>query len=421
VSIHDDDDLELSDDEKAELDRRLEEFLAGLIADDSSYLAHIASRVMADRDPTSWHPVDLAAALEEARTGTESPGLLRRTDGRYLLYEGRTHSLAGEPESGKSWLALLLASQAITEGLRVLWVDYEDTASGILGRLDALAIPEATILGGLFAYVRPEEPIAEKSGRGTPAIFDFEEVLRTRWDVVVLDGVTEAMVVEGFDPLSNADAAAWSRRIVKRFSSEGAAVLLLDHLSKPNPESGHGRYAIGAQHKLAGLTGAGFRLDSVEPFRRAGSEPVDGLARIVVTKDRPGHVRGIAVDSVVAVLKFTSWPDGRVSLVLDAPNPHSPDDVGPLDRRLVKSIVEFLLAYDGSTGRAITTGIPGGNAEKIRETLRRMAELGLLRIEKMGPGHYHFLTDAGRAWIEEPPDSDGGPGGDEPPRDDPDF
>ena len=82
-----------------------------------------------DQARTSWVPVDLAAVLAN-EDGLESPpSVLARIDGGCLLYAGKIHWFAGEPEAAKGWLALMAASELIKAGKHVLWVDFEDEAS----------------------------------------------------------------------------------------------------------------------------------------------------------------------------------------------------------------------------------------------------------------------------------------------------
>lgn len=116
---------------------------------------------------------------------------------------------------------------------------------------------------------------------------------------------------------------------------------------------------------------------------------------MVVTKDRPGHVRGVATEGVMGTLAFTAWPDGRVSLELEPVGEEATES--PLDRKLVGAIIEYLGVYDGATTRAISQGVEGRH-EAIRETLRRMVEMGLVVVRKVGAAHYHDLTDLGREW-----------------------
>src|SRR5262249_35923303 len=60
----------------------------------------------------SWAAVDLTDVLEGG-TVTTPPRVMGRTDGIMLLYPGRVHSIAGEPEAGKSWVCLQAAAEAM--------------------------------------------------------------------------------------------------------------------------------------------------------------------------------------------------------------------------------------------------------------------------------------------------------------------
>ena len=71
--------------------------------------------------PTSWTPQDLAEAL--AGDDIPPPEILARTDGKALLYRGRTHAFIGESESCKTWGALLAVAERLRAGEMVLWVD----------------------------------------------------------------------------------------------------------------------------------------------------------------------------------------------------------------------------------------------------------------------------------------------------------
>jgi hypothetical protein len=125
--------------------------------------------------------------------------------------------------------------------------------------------------------------------------------------------VTEALAVEGLDMASNQDVAGLYNRLPRPFARAGAAVLLVDHVVKDR--EARGRYAIGAQHKLAGVDVA-YRLDVVQPFGRGR----EGLVKVTVTKDRPGHVRQHAVDRErVALMRLTSRADGAVTVTLEPP------------------------------------------------------------------------------------------------------
>jgi hypothetical protein len=252
---------------------------------------------------TSWAPVDLGPILD----GTEPdppPSILTRTDGRALLYPGRVHALFGEPEACKGWLALAATAEVLKAGERVLYVDFEDTPASIAGRLKALGVPLDAIRER-FVYVRPDEPLGNTGGADLDAA-------AVGVSLAVLDGITEALTMHGLDLASNTDVAAWLELLPRPLARTGAAVLTIDHVVKDREN--RGRYAIGAQHKLAGVDCA-YSAQVIEPFGRGR----DGRVKVTVTKDRPGHVRSFAEEGRAAEVRLCSHDDGTVTVTLVSP------------------------------------------------------------------------------------------------------
>jgi hypothetical protein len=346
-------------------------------------------------EPSSWTPVDLTSALKG--DDVEPPSFLKRSDGLCLLYACRVHAFQGESESLKSWAALLACRQVIEKGGNVLYIDFEDDARGVVGRLRALALSPDEILGH-FVYIRPDEPLQTRNDVATAGSEDLMHVLADRsFALAVVDGVTEAMTTEGLDLISNADVATWMRRLPRHLARTGAAVVVIDHL--PKDRTNQGRYSIGAQHKLSGLDGAAYKFTLLKYFARAfGSDPIEGRAFITVEKDRPGFVRGHCDEDKVGTLTLTAWPDGGVSGSIEIPT-----EGGARDQKVIERILAYLTTYDGASKNAIETSVTGKDSA-IREALVWMTEptQNLVRVELKGCAHRHHLTDAGRAWPEPP-------------------
>ena len=249
---------------------------------------------------TSWAPVDLEAVLDGDDLDPR-PQLLTRSDAVKLLYPGRRHAFAGEPESCKTWLALLAVAEVLTDDGVVLYLDFEDNPASVVHRLLALGVKRDHISTGL-AYVRPDSRL-DDVGRYT-----LDQVLDRAPRLVVVDGVTEALATFGLDLTSNSDIAQFAVQLTKPLADTGAAVLELDHLTKSR--DGRGRYAIGAQHKLAGLDGAAYLLEIVQPFGHGRT----GRVRVLVAKDRLGRVREHAGESGkhAGTLLLRSSDDGTV-------------------------------------------------------------------------------------------------------------
>ena len=245
---------------------------------DLDQLHRLTTNLPTDDADTSWAPVDMAAVL----TGETPPGptMLARDDGLHLLYGGKVHAFNAEPESGKSWLALWACAERILAGEHVVYLDFEDDAATIGARLQALGLTDHHILTGL-TYVHPHDPV------DAVATAQIERLLAEHHPtLVVIDGVTEVMSINGWSINDNDDIAKFFLALPKRIARHGPAVVLIDHVVKD--KESRGRYGIGGQHKLAGIDGATYTLEVTRPWGLG----LDGASRISVTKDRPGHVRG---------------------------------------------------------------------------------------------------------------------------------
>ena len=274
-------------------------------------------------------------------------------------------------------------------------VDFEDSEHGVVARLLALGLSAKQILDHL-TYLRPDEPLYTSKGVMTVGGGDLEKILQARtYTLAIVDGVTEAMTVEGLELVSNADVATWMRRVSKRIARTGAAVVVLDHLAKD--KQSQGRFALGGQHKLAGLTDAAYKFTIKRYFARAQSEEVNGSVILTVEKDRPGYVRAWAKSEqkIIGELRLTSYPDGGVTASIEPPLKGL-----AINKEMVGKILGHLSIYDGSTMTRIEEGV-GGKASSVRTCLRWMAgpEQEFIRVEKKGQSHLHWLTDLGRSMV----------------------
>jgi len=349
---------------------------------------------------TSWTPQD----LEEALAGDDlpPPEVFARTDGRALLYRGRTHAFIGETESCKTWAALLAVAERLQAGEMVLWIDYEDDARGAVTRLRNLGVSADLIRAGLH-YLHPEEPLLTRDGRATAGNADLGRLLETYpYTLAIIDGVTEGMTTEGLDPLGTEDAARFARRLAKRVasSSSSPAVVSIDHVPKSSEQ--RGRYALGSQHKIAGLTGAAYIFEVRRRLSRATLEPITATVAVRVSKDRPGHVRALGTETgealrTIATLELTAYPDGGITGRLLPPA----EDTTTPPPALLGRIAAHLELYPGVSKTALKTDVRG-KAEDIGVAVDYMVQEGFAtstpRTSKGGGFSLH-LTDAGRQFL----------------------
>jgi predicted transcriptional regulator len=325
------------------------------------------------------------------RRGVPPPELLHRSDGVPLLYRAKVHWFQGESESYKSWAAQIAVADCLKAEMKALYVDFEDDQNSVAARLIALGVPAESIANPeRFVYVRPDEPLRDRNGIPLPGSTDFDPILREPFDIAIIDGVTEAMTTEGFSLMDNADIAKWMRLLPKRIADRtGAAVISIDHVVKN--KDAQGRYALGGQHKLAGVTGATYRFTTTRQLGRATTKPITGSVMITVEKDRPGWVRGRqSGDGRIAVLEITSWPDDTVDARLLPPD----EARTPPPWDLCREILELLRAYPGLSKTRIETELDG-KAATIREALKWLTGQGWVSVTQSGQTHRHTITAEG--------------------------
>ncbi|MEV6174904.1 AAA family ATPase [Streptomyces sp. NPDC051954] len=227
--------------------------------------------------PRTWAAQDLRSVLDGSYRPPQ-PSVGRRDDGVGLFYPGRMNSVASESEAGKTWFALIACLQEINDGNHVLYLDFEDDAGGVVGRLLCLGAHPDDVLER-FHYVRPENQPSDID------LIDLAMVLEHNPTLAIVDGVTEGMSLFGLELKDNTDVAKFGRQLLRPLMNSGAAVVTLDHVVKS--AENRGRYSIGGVHKLNGLNGVMYMLENHRPFGIG----VTGKSIIRVAKDRPGQIR----------------------------------------------------------------------------------------------------------------------------------
>jgi hypothetical protein len=255
--------------------------------------SHLPTEERPESEPHSWTPIDLIATASEIPEPPTIGG---------IVYPGRRHVYSGEPESLKSWAALVLCVEEMAAGRNVLYIDFNEMGRReTLERLRALGLTDDEVRER-FIYIEPGEPMTD------PAVLaDVTALIQDRApSLVVLDAFDGALEAHGLDPNSSVEVQRFYRTVVDPLRAGGAAELLLDHLTRDPAK--RGKYSIGSQRKIGGCdVHLGFEV--VKPFGRGRS----GLAKIQVHKDRPGHL----ARPKCAELQLTSDPGtGHVTWTL---------------------------------------------------------------------------------------------------------
>ncbi len=335
-------------------------------------LASLVATKSATPPPSSWQPVDLTRFLDGTHTAAPA-GLVRRSDGVKVAYAGRVHWISGEPESLKTWLALLPCVQTISGDQRAVFIDLEDGPAGIVSRLLAMGLTPEQI-SSRFTYLSPDGALSY----GARAAL---EPLIAAAAVVVIDAATEALALQGLSSQDDTDIAAWLSLLPRWAAKLGPAVFVLDHVTK-NAET-RGRWATGSQHKLSGLDGVAYLMETTQ----AGGVGMTGRSRVYIAKDRHGQVRPHSVPSAGG----RAWLG---DLVVDATGPfvdvalHPPAVREPHDSFrptvVMAKISDALQKADKPlSGRDVEARVTG-KATVIRSALAALEDEGHIVVEN-GP------------------------------------
>ncbi len=327
-----------------------------------------SSTVVEESDPyESWEPRDVGAAIRGEKVAVE-PTVLQRSDGRCLMYSAQTNLIFGDPGTGKSWVALVVAAQEITAGRCVVWLDFEDSdETRVVSRLRDLGIPDERILEQFF-YANPVCPHAPAA---IARVVDF--VTATNASLVVVDSVGEAFGLDGVNEDKDVEVAPWMRAVLRAIADAGPAVLAIDHRTKSRENN---LFPSGSKRKTSTLSGAGYRLETETPFSRYRA----GTVRIVCVKDRDGN---FTRNEVAAVVRFDPDDPGRLVVTVAAPVPERSKTAVDAERiaKLVCAVIRLAKdAAEPMTGRELISRLSGSTEDK-RAAIDVAARIGAIQIE----------------------------------------
>jgi hypothetical protein len=187
------------------------------------------------------------------------------------------------------------------------------------------------------------------------------------------------MTLHGLKPNENDDVAKWQQLLPKRLKKLGIASVEIDHLPKDPTRK---KTALGGGHKKAG-TDVTYLMESVETFGRGKS----GSSRLMLSKDRGGHVTAIEVgpNRQVGLVRFDAGDDGSLKVTVEPPEDRS----GPFRPTfLMEQVSRVIEAHPRATKNTIRQLVNGKNdAKDLALTL--LVDEGHVEIERDGQAHRH--------------------------------
>jgi Bifunctional DNA primase/polymerase, N-terminal/AAA domain len=335
----------------------------------------LEERRSGDDTLNSWNEVDLTAALRGDKTRSH-PTILRRSDGRYLFYEGQVNYLHGADGVGKSYVALFGCKDVLDNGGHVVWLDWEDPDEvTIIGRLSDLGVTADVILER-FHYLNPQ---SEATPAAVAQVCDL--VRRHQARLVVVDSVREAFGVDGVNEDRDNEVGPWMRRVLRPLAATGAGVLPVDHgiKSGDNP-----LFASGSKRKRAAVTGAHYLVEAPRPLSKEYS---GGQIALKTAKDRHGnYTRG----KVAGIIDVAIYPDGGWTVHIHPPAAAAAEDGSANDLALVRAMVRVVKDIEAEIGGPVSQTMAEqskrvkGGVQAKRAALQYAAALGCLD-ESTGP------------------------------------
>ncbi|HZX00348.1 MAG TPA: bifunctional DNA primase/polymerase [Trueperaceae bacterium] len=298
--------------ERQEYDAMWGQIIAGVQADEAARRSVPAQALPSAPGEPEEPPAplygDVAALLAGDLPEPPVPGLLRCSDGLGLFYEGKYNVVYGDPESGKTWVALAAVVETIKAGNMAVVVDMDHNgmAETVARLLQLGATPAELGKPELFLYTEPED------GFMLDAV--VADLVVKQPALVTLDSIGEIVASYGKNSNLDDDFTWVHQRVMKRLVRAGAAVVAIDHLAKG--EESRTKGASGAAAKKRVIDGSYIRCIVTQQF----SPGKGGRASLVLSKDRNGGLRKARGDGKVGDIGLASfWLRPVDGWVLDAP------------------------------------------------------------------------------------------------------
>ena len=263
---------------------------------------------------------DIGALLDGTLPDPPKPVVLQRTDCHALFYRRKPNTLFGDPEDGKTWIALAACAETLRAGGNALFIDLDHNGmQAITANLLMLgAPPEALRSQRTFRHCEPD---SEGKVLNAVATGHF-------WapDVVIIDSIGELLPLFGADSNSADQYTAVTNRILLPFSKTDACVISIDHLAKASDSRAYGPGGTMAKRRMPG--GASIRVKKGRQFTPGKG----GSAKLFIHKDRhgglrkhcpPGESKKLARSCLTHRTK-TAVPVAYYSAVRDARQCHGP-------------------------------------------------------------------------------------------------
>jgi hypothetical protein len=240
------------------------------------------------------------------------PEALFRSDGHAVLYSGQVNMFYGEPESGKTWVALAAIAETILNGGKAVFIDLDHNGLlAIVTRLIFLGVTQNLLMNpDRFRSIEPED--ADELKR----VIKFLKLWKP--DVAVVDSVGELLPALNLNSSNPDDFTKAHTSVLKPLAMVGSCVIVIDHVPKNVENKVHGPTGTAAKKRAIG--GAMIRV-----VVKSGFAPGQGgSCFLAITKDRHGGLKAISKPDKPEFIAgtFKLRPEGGWSVFAPATDDH---------------------------------------------------------------------------------------------------
>lgn len=280
-----------------------------------------------------------------------------------ILYAGRVTWWTGEPEAGKTLIALKFAVDLIRAGHKVMHVDEEIGLGMLVDRLVSLGAEANNVTENYLYY---EFPALSTDDEDVSAL--FRVVAREKPVLIIMDSAADLLRQAGLDEDDNIAVTGWIKDVLEPMANEyGAAVLVIDHVTKSNDNR---KWARGAGAKKAKAKAA-WNVEKVHDF----DKQTVGTVRLRKTKDTLGRlpsqhmirIGGKSDGSIVCEINTPPKTNGTVLKLEDA----------TVEGRILAYLQENALGDESSVSvRTIREGVKA-KATTVKPALDELVDRGV--------------------------------------------
>ncbi|MFF4869878.1 hypothetical protein [Streptomyces sp. NPDC000961] len=216
--------------------------------------------------------------------------------GRGLGVAGKTQTIFGPKESGKTWYEVLAAKEAISWGYNVLHYEADDSREALPKRLVFAGVDPLDVARHVKVITADQIQVESDGSRRLPVTPELPEAFARNIGLVTLDAVTSMASELNLDSKADTLTKTFMSRLMEPFyrrSQVGAHGIIVDHTGHEKPD----RPANSAQ-KLAAVRSA-YQVRPLSGGARPPGVGRLGCVELVLQKDshsiHPGKRNGDVV------------------------------------------------------------------------------------------------------------------------------